>query len=723
MKNKVLGTLMIAALVASGSSALVSCKDTESDDIQQTNNSIASLNASLQQQIKDLQDKIDAIKQCNCPDWSTPISNLQNDLAALKTRFASDSIAWGSKYTADSIKWANQYAQDKADWEQKFTESNNYWTQQIQNLQNQIDNLPKDDTSWRAILDELKNTTIPNLVAKDEELMGKYNALSDKESADSLLLTKKIAILDDFCNDLLTSLVTNTIVQATYSPAAGSFNFQEAGISSNTLLTYYGNNANGAFVFPTKDADYFYTDADEASLTAVDIEGDQATIGSGLLLDQDGAEGNAGTLYVTVNPSTVYKGLNFSLETTNGKTSPITLKDEGKVDYDLKTGYTRAAENSNVRAFKATISADNLDQVKLSIANKEQLKAALKRLVTERDQTKSSLKQLAKEAVKTIYDNLNSYSLYGLTTNFGLTNGTKTTTAKNFGQANILTGAFQPLSFGAFDNIANADHIPGIGYAERHLANFINSIKLQTVKVHGTDLSKVIRVNSLGKITKDGENYKLTANVTGKKSDGTTATADGYLKLTASQLTDLLSTVNSEAASNLEAAIEAYNNNYGDVNNMLANLNTALGYSTAVDDAKKEALKKIDSYLDNLNSRYAYWFNRVKKAALHPCMLFVGTNAQGVAGVHRLTAAGATVTGTSIKLIPTSYTYSLLAPAYKKFVKVYSGSDVRYAKVISGDDYEVNVEGLKSGEKYTVVYEAVDYTGKVMARKYTLNVK
>lgn len=339
------------------------------------------------------------------------------------------------------------------------------------------------------------------------------------------------------------------------------------------------------------------------------------------------------------------------------------------------------------------------------------------------DQTKSSLKQLAKEAVKTIYDNLNSYSLYGLTTNFGLKNGTKTTTAKNFGKANILTGAFQPLSFGAFDNIANADHIPGIGYAERHLANFINSIKLQTVKVNGTGLSKITYVNSLGKITKDGKNYKLTANVTGKKSDGTTATADGYLKLTASQLTDLLCTVNSEAASNLEAAIEAYNNNYGDVNNMLADLNTALGYSTAVDDAKKEALKKIDSYLDNLNSRYAYWFNRVKKAALHPCMLFVGTNAQGVAGVHRLTAAGATVTGSSIKLVPTSYTYSLLAPAYKKFVKVYSGSDVRYAKVISGDDYEVNVEGLKSGETYTVVYEAVDYTGKVMARKYTLNVK
>lgn len=711
MKNKVLGTLMIAALVASGSSALVSCKDTESDDIQQTNNSIASLNASLQQQIKALQDKIDAIKSCTCDQQA--FNTLKNDLEALKTKYQNDSTAWMDKYNKDQIKWQNL-----------IDESNRNWKDAIEDLQKQIKNLPADDTSWKAILDTLQNTTIPKLVAKDEELLGKYNALSDKEAADSLLFSKKIAVLDNFCNDLLTSLVTNTEVQSTYSPAAGSFNFQEAGIASNTLLTYWGNNANGSYPFPTKDPAYIYTDDDEASLSNADIAGDQTTIAEGTLLDGDGAEGNAGILYVTVNPSTAYKGLNFSLEKTNGESSPIKLKDEGLTNFDLKTGYTRAAENSNVRAIKATISKDDIDKIKLTVADKEQLKAALKKLVNERDQTKASLKELAKAAVKAVYDNLNSYSLYGLTTNFGLTNGTETTNAKNFGKANILTGAFQPLSFGAFDNLSNVSNIPGLGYAERHLANFINSIKLQTVKVHGTDLSKVTRVNSLGKITKNSDGtYKLVANVTGTKSNGATATEEGYLTLTATQLTDMLGTVSTVASTDLDAAIEAYNNNTVDVNNMLADLNEALGYSVAVDDAKSDVISKIDSYFDKLNSRYAYWFNRVKKAALHPCMLFVGTNAQGVAGVHRLTAAGATVTGSSIKLVPTSYTYSLLAPAYKKFVKVYSGSDVRYAKVISGDQYEVNVEGLQSGKTYTVVYEAVDYSGKVMARKYTLHVK
>ncbi len=136
-----------------------------------------------------------------------------------------------------------------------------------------------------------------------------------------------------------------------------------------------------------------------------------------------------------------------------------------------------------------------------------------------------------------------------------------------------------------------------------------------------------------------------------------------------------------------------------------------------LDVARKVTVKHVDGLGEGFNIE-AISPERIVVQASTP-----QGGAYGRMAVARLTAAGATVTGSSIKLVPTSYTYSLLAPAYKKFVKVYSGSDVRYAKVISGDDYEVNVEGLKSGETYTVVYEAVDYTGKVMARKYTLNVK
>lgn len=54
-------------------------------------------------------------------------------------------------------------------------------------------------------------------------------------------------------------------------------------------------------------------------------------------------------------------------------------------------------------------------------------------------------------------------------------------------------------------------------------------------------------------------------------------------------------------------------------------------------------------------------------------------------GAHRMTAGGVAVVGDSITLVPTTYTYELLAPAYKKFIKVYSGSDVLYNQVIPGD--------------------------------------
>ena len=670
MKKKVLGTLMIAALVASGSSALVSCKDTEGDDIQQTNNSIARLNADFQKQVKDLQDKIAAIKQCNCDKEA--FNTLKNEVSTLQTNFADSSASWTNQFKA---------------------------------LNEKIAKLPADNTSWEKVLDELQKTTIPNIVAK--------------EAADSTLLQSQINKLNDFCDDLLGSLVTSDKIWSTYCPVVGSLNAQFLGLSANTFLTYYGNNANGEFAFPTNNTSFFYNDDEAATLTKDDLAGaTTVTVPAGTLLDN-----NAGTVYITLNPSTVdLSGVKLALEKSNGDIYPLTLTNSGKVDTVFTYGYTRAGSTPfNVYAVKATLNQADLNKVKISVDATE-LKAAVKRLMTERDETKSSLKNLAKQSVKFVLDNMNTTQpILALTTESKIDD----TSLKNVSAESFAAGAFKPLNFGAFDNLANADHIPGIGYAERHLHNFINSITLQTVKVYGTGLSTITHVNSLGKITKNADGtYKLTANVTGKQSNGTVARADGYLMLTASELTDLLNTVSTTPGSDLDKAIEAYNNNTIDVNNLLADLNESLSYSTAVDDVKAGAIGKIDTYFDNLNSRYAYWFNRVKKAALHPCMLFIGTNAQGVTGAHRLTAAGATVTGSSITLVPTSYTYNLLAPAYKKFVKVYSGSDKPlYNKVISGDTYSVNVEGLVSGKTYTVVYEAVDYTGKVMARKYALNVK
>jgi hypothetical protein len=50
-------------------------------------------------------------------------------------------------------------------------------------------------------------------------------------------------------------------------------------------------------------------------------------------------------------------------------------------------------------------------------------------------------------------------------------------------------------------------------------------------------------------------------------------------------------------------------------------------------------------------------------------------------------------------------------------------SGTNLGKVISGDTREVTITGLQSGKTYNILYEAVDYNGKVSARQYKINVE
>lgn len=668
MKSKVLGTMLIAALVASGASTLTSCKDTESDDIQEVDNNVAKLNAELTQKIADLQTQISNIKSCSCDQDA--LNTLKNDLASLKSLYGTDAT----------------------------------WTSQIKALNDKLNSLPSDVSTWKTILDELQNTTIPALQKSTAD-----NAAAIKQLSDQIDTLKSFAV------DLTASLVTNAIVQATYSPGAGSLSLP-LDIQSNMLITYYGENTGNEFEFPTKNPKYFYNQTDADNLENEDFSNVTKTHIGTALLDDEGAAGNAGTLYVTVNPNTVdATGVKFSLQNSRGETSPVTLSTAAKSDDLLTWGYTRAAADNNFYAVKATIGSNDINSVKVSL-NTANLKAAVKKLLTNRNETKSSLKELARQTIKFVYDNMDTdIPRLGLTTEFGLASKT----AKNVSEMNILATAIKPLGFGALDNIEDASHIPGIGTAEKHLVNFINSVSLNNIKIDNANLSKVTKVNSLGKITANADGtYSIAMNVTGVDKNGNVATAETTATATKSQLTELLSTVVEDPSADLDTAIAAFNNNQVSVNDLLKEINTNLNYSIKLDNAKSSAISKMSSYLDNLNERYAYWFNRIKRSALKPCMLFEASD-----GAHRMTAGGVAVEGTSITLVPTTYTYELLAPAYKKYIKVYSGSDVLYNQVIPGDQRSVTVDGLKSGATYTIVYEAVDYSGKVVARKYTMKVK
>lgn len=542
-----------------------------------------------------------------------------------------------------------------------------------------------------------------------------------KDSADSYYQKAMDAInatnstvgnLEEATVDMVAALLTQVIIQSTYSPAVGEFALP-LDVKANTLITYYGNSAS-TFKFPTNDPSYFYK-ADEAEgIPASAIAGKTETIKAGTLIDQDGAEGNAGKLYVTINPNTVdATGVQFALVNSQNNKSAIKVGEASASDRELTWGYTRAAGN-NFYEIPATITEDNLSKCTFNV-ERTGLRTAVKNLINNRTQTKASIKTLAKEMAQFVYQNMNGVApRLALSTSYKVgTNDANRRQLNNVTEYSIMAGAFKPLGFGAFNSI-HMQTVPGLERAESILSKFINDIKLGKIKFD-LGLKQIDKVREVGELTRKGQDFiiPVTVNVEGKNYTTNVKIND--------QVDDLLKIVNDTLTKANNDAVEKFNESVGAINKLITELQD--GYEVDLSSNKASLISKIDSYLDKLNDRFTYWFNRSVAASLQPCMLFEGADGQ----VHRLKSGvtGTTVKGSSIRLVPTTYTYELLAPAYKKFVTVTNAnlSGFNLGKVISGDTREVTITGLQSGKTYNILYEAVDYNGKVSARQYKINVE
>lgn len=545
-----------------------------------------------------------------------------------------------------------------------------------------------------------------------------------KDSADSYYQKAMDAInatnstvgnLEEATVDMVAALLTQVIIQSTYSPAVGEFALP-LDVKANTLITYYGNSAS-TFKFPTNDPSYFYK-ADEAEgIPASAIAGKTETIKAGTLIDQDGAEGNAGKLYVTINPNTVdATGVQFALVNSQNNKSAIKVGEASASDRELTWGYTRAAGN-NFYEIPATITEDNLSKCTFNV-ERTGLRTAVKNLINNRTQTKASIKTLAKEMAQFVYQNMNGVApRLALSTSYKVgTNDANRRQLNNVTEYSIMAGAFKPLGFGAFNSI-HMETVPGLERVEKIISNFINSIHINNVKVEGISNKTIDHVESIGQISKAAAgSYVITVTV--KAADGSEAT--GTVDIT-DQINNLIGTINEETVTNMDDAVAKFNSAIDAYNDIISEING--GVAVDLSSQKASAISKIYSYLDKVNGRFTYWFNRVVGASLDPCMLFFGADGN----VHRLISgnAGVLVKGSSIRLVPTTYTYELLAPAYKKFITVTNAnvSGTNLGKVISGDTREVTITGLQSGKTYNILYEAVDYNGKVSARQYKINVE
>jgi hypothetical protein len=237
----------------------------------------------------------------------------------------------------------------------------------------------------------------------------------------------------------LANLVTGVIVQGTFNTPLGTLSLP-LNIQSNILCAYYGQ-AESDVEFPTMkasnlvDASQYLTKAD-FNILGFDTN-DAIKIEDGdMILDE--SEGNAGKVYLTVNPTGIdYKGLSIALENSKGEACPISLSPLTPCDEKLTFGYTGSRSEANgFYVANATVKTEDLAKAKINIESG--LKSAVKDLY--QNKTSANLTNLASVVYKQFNGILDA-------------NAVKVTRADGnslYSQYGVAAFAYKPLSY-AFD--------------------------------------------------------------------------------------------------------------------------------------------------------------------------------------------------------------------------------------------------------------------------------
>lgn len=618
-------------------------------------------------------------------------------------------------------------------------------------------------------------------------------------------LEDRVDVLEEFVNKVkadIQKMITGIIVQGTQSPVLGYFN-APLDTRSTVLAVYYGETT-AAWEFPsTIPSNYVNGSSDFALWTPrkLNIIGgsfsgiDGYTSGSAnqklVTLNEDGQEdGNAGTIYVTVNPSNVdFTNAQLKLKDSQDGDAYATLSPLKVSDRLLTFGYTRAG-NGFYEA-KATITAANVENAALKVDYNE-LEEDAKTIWRER--SKTSVLSMGASLVKMFQNMIPAYAVSSSWTDES--NGTE---HKIYSQYNVAATAIKPLSF-AFMNDFHASSMPGIDRVYNLVDEVVNKINIKVnlglpdfAKYKGSITFKDITLPTIGdnmfritynktytsedlagdgKLygdTSDKDLYFLVTNVKDGRYALVSTAADGttqklyiynpdtgaYHEATATEqaawgaiefgltvdvdinktpeikqtLQDIIDSFNSEFGANSDVA-KNITNLLNDVAS-LGNIDTKI--NTSISDAKADIKSQINSLITRANNKLTSWFNRI------PSMLnlaLVGGKDNQI-GLLSQSKANATNASGSLKLVPTTYSLELLAPAYKKFVVVSDvfnadGTKVAEAtaksmasaangknmgKVITSDK-TCTLNAGQSGYIYEITYTAIDYFGKVAIKHY-----
>ena len=430
MKKKIINGILLVAMLFAATSAFVSCKDTDADYKADTDAKFAQ----LEQKLAALQTKVDGIKECNCAD---KITALQAAIDAIKVPSLEGYLK--TEDLPDAVK---------------SILSDYYTKKEVDDLIKGID-IPEGMTEAKvkelieAALKEYK-PEIPEGIteAKVKELI--EAALKDykptipeglteakvKELIDAALKNYKPVTPEGLTKDEIVEIILETIktietdVTTVYLTEVTSLSADQVinpmftfdtpfDVKANVLLTYFGDKARRDLYFP------------RGAEEPIVYKGDYIIEGNG----------NAGKLYVTVNPSSVdFSGKTLKLMTTGGDESPVELTPLEASSKNLK--FLSRGENAFYETY-ATIPAEKLAKAYISWEpeDMEAFKDQIKELLKGHDNNKAEIVEM----IRTIYNLIinNDVPAYRLQAAWG--NGNYT-----YSEANIAAVAMKPLSY-AFD--------------------------------------------------------------------------------------------------------------------------------------------------------------------------------------------------------------------------------------------------------------------------------
>lgn len=679
MKRQLTSILLFSALLVGGASTFVSCTDHESDSAYNTSISLADAIAKQKSDLTDLNLWLGKLRDEN-PSLADAIdARIEANLKAMDKGAISE---LGQYATLDAAIQGSQVYKGL--------------NKKVDDHIRAIENLRKEDEK------AAKKFT--------EDLNERLEKIEGSVSGEAEARKKVQAVYDQAFDYLVNKNLTSIAINATENPVLGYYNAAFLGSKLNLVSSFYGTAAQS-----NQDWD----------------------ITPGEFLNN----GDAGKIYITLNPNEIDPECITDLklvDSQGNEAKGFKLGDIQTTDRVLTYGFTKAASANGFYEVPVLATDPANDDFSL---NKGELKEAAKNVLAKLKNPKESnlnLSQIATTLYRSVNNQLKAYTvkatyyLYDPTvTNEDGTKGALVEKHQVAPTYDMAAFAVKPLSF---STLKDNQSLKNLGLAldkymiptlSDKLGKFMDALDVKVELSEDKQNLNVYTIVALADVTVKYDEATKKAwfvkngapiagseikNVTEVELITSTDLEGGHvqnvykIKTTDSTIADVVAELNKQLNTKLQPVKDAIQNAANKWDSAIQPVNTLL--------------HKINAKIGNVNE------------LLQPTLLYKNSNTGDWNTLSTLGGRlGTRMTGTgSTVLVATSWTGELLAPAYKKSVyvkgnpseaKVTLMDGTTPAKKIAGSTQKVMFTATPAakGKSYTIVYEAVDYSGVSAAKK------